>query len=160
MKLSIISAIAANKAIGYKGKLIYHIKDDMIRFKELTMGHPVIMGRLTFESLPKILPGRRNIVISSSMNQTDGVDVVRSLEEALELCSGEEEVFVIGGHSIYKQALPLADTLYLTEINDLPKNYDTVFPSFSKYFYKMTSERRIKDGLIYDFATYKKLSVL
>lgn len=137
MKLTIIAAVAKNRAIGYKNKLLYWLPNDLKRFKALTSGHTIIMGRRTFESLPKgALPNRRNVVLSRSENAAElfpGCDCYRSLEEALRHCGPEEEIYIIGGASVYKQALPLADRLCLTEINDSPEQADAFFPPYDDW---------------------------
>ena len=129
--ISIIAAVAKNRAIGYKNKLIYWLPNDLKRFKALTTGHTIIMGRNTFLSLPKgALPNRRNIVLSRSAKAFEGCEVFPSLEEALQHCSSDEEVFIIGGASVYQQAMKIADRLCLTEIDDTPKEADTFFPPY------------------------------
>ena len=129
--ISIIAAVARNRAIGYKNKLIYWLPNDLKRFKALTTGHTIIMGRNTFLSLPKgALPNRRNIVLSRSQKTFEGCDVYPSLEEALEHCTSDEDLYIIGGASVYRQALPLADRLCLTEIDDTPSEADTFFPPY------------------------------
>ena len=130
--ISIIAAVAKNRAIGYKNKLIYWLPNDLKRFKALTTGHTIIMGRNTFLSLPKgALPNRRNIVLSRSAKAFEGCDVYPSLEEALHHCAKDEDIYIIGGASVYKQALPLADRLCLTEIDDTPDKADTFFPDYT-----------------------------
>ena len=129
--ISIIAAVAKNRAIGFKNKLIYWLPNDLKRFKTLTTGHTIIMGRNTFLSLPKgALPNRRNIVLSRSQKAFEGCDVYPSLEEALKHCAPDEDIYIIGGASVYRQALPLADRLCLTEIDDTPAEADTFFPSY------------------------------
>ena len=129
--LTIIAAVAKNRAIGYKNKLIYWLPNDLKRFKSLTTGHTIIMGRNTFLSLPKgALPNRRNIVLSRSQKTFEGCDVYPSLEEALAHCTPDEDLYIIGGASVYRQALPLADRLCLTEIDDTPSEADTFFPPY------------------------------
>ncbi len=130
--ICIIAAIARNHAIGYKNQLLYHIADDMTRFKTLTMGHPIIMGRKTFESLPNgPLPGRRNIIISHTSKEIKGAEVFSSLNRALEECK-DDDVFVIGGESIYKATIQLAHRLYITYIEDTPQEADAFFPEIGK----------------------------
>lgn len=131
--LSIIVAIAENNAIGYQGDLIYHISADMRRFKTLTTGHTILMGRKTFESLPKgALPDRRNIVLTrNSTKEFPGAERFSSIDEALEHCENDELIYVIGGSEIYRQALPLADELELTVVHDTPVNADTYFPTLN-----------------------------
>ena len=129
--ISIIAAVAKNRAIGFKNKLIYWLPNDLKRFKALTTGHTIIMGRNTFLSLPKgALPNRRNIVLSRSTKAFPDCDVYPSLEEALKHCTPDEDIYIIGGASVYRQALPIADRLCLTEIDDTPTEADTFFPSY------------------------------
>lgn len=132
--LTIIVATTRDFAIGRRGDLLYHISDDLKRFKALTMGHPIIMGRKTFESFPKgALPGRRNIVITRNPDYSaPGVETAQSLEEALAMCQASPECFVIGGGEIYRQALPLASKIELTLIDDAIPDADTWFPVLSK----------------------------
>ena len=129
--ISIIAAVAKNRAIGYQNKLIYWLPNDLKRFKALTTGHTIIMGRNTFLSLPKgALPNRRNIVLSRSQKTFPGCDVYPSLEEALQHCTPDEDIYIIGGASVYRQALKIADRLCLTEIDDTPDDADTFFPPY------------------------------
>lgn len=130
MIISIIAALSENGAIGNKNQLIYRLPNDMKRFKTLTTGHTIVMGRKTFESFPKgALPNRRNIVLSRSEDfSPEGADVFRTLPDALQSCGEDEEVFVIGGASIYRQAMPLANRLYLTFVENTPEEADTFFP--------------------------------
>ena len=132
--ISIIAAVAKNRAIGYENKLIYWLPNDLKRFKALTTGHTIIMGRNTFLSLPKgALPNRRNIVLSRSTKDFPGCDVYSSLEEALKHCTPDEDIYIIGGASVYRQALKIADRLCLTEINDTPEKADTFFPPYDDW---------------------------
>lgn len=134
MHLNIIAAVAANRAIGFENKLIYWLPNDLKRFKALTTGHTIVMGRRTFESLPKgALPNRRNIVLSRTVSELPGCEVFPSLDDALLHCSPTEEVYVIGGASVYEQALPKADRLCLTEICDTPSEADTFFPPYGDW---------------------------
>lgn len=129
--ISIIAAVAQDRAIGFQNKLIYWLPNDMKRFKALTTGHTIIMGRNTFLSLPKgALPNRRNIVLSRTATDFPGCDVYPSLEEALAHCAKDEDVYIIGGASVYTQALSIADRLCLTEVDDTPKEADTFFPEY------------------------------
>ncbi len=133
-QVSIIVAIARNNAIGYANKLLYWLPNDMKRFKELTTGHTIIMGRRTFESLPKgALPNRRNIVLSRNTEAAfTGAECFRSLEEALSHCVADEEVFIIGGASVYEQAMSYANKLYITLVEDTPKQADAFFPAINQ----------------------------
>lgn len=130
MKMIIIVAATRDLAIGHAGDLLYHISADLKRFKALTMGHPIIMGRKTFESFPNgPLPGRRNIVITRSPGyEHQGVEIAHSLDEALDMCRESESVFVIGGGEIYRQALPLADMIELTLIDAESPDAEVKFP--------------------------------
>lgn len=129
--LSIIVCIAQNNAIGLDGGMIYHQRADLKRFKNLTTGHTVIMGRRTFDSLPKgALPNRRNIVLTRGNRQFAGAEVFSSLQEALNHCASDEKVFIMGGSSVYNEALPLADMLNLTLVHHTPEHADTFFPKF------------------------------
>lgn len=144
--ITIIAAVARNGAIGYKGKLIYWLPEDMKRFRLLTTGNTIIMGRKTFLSLPKgALPNRRNIVLSTTETTFQGCDVYTSLEDALKHCSADEQVFIIGGASVYEQALPIADRLCLTEVDDVPTHADTFFPKFGDEWKKVFHENHEKD---------------
>lgn len=125
--ISIIAAVADNGVIGDNNSLLWHIREDMLRFKRITSGHPVVMGRKTFESIGRPLPNRTNVVISRQEIAIECCTVVHSLEEAAAMFPREEEIFVIGGAQIYAQALPLADKVYLTLVH---RDYegDTSFP--------------------------------
>lgn len=128
--ISIIVALARNRAIGLNGNLIWHLSADLKYFKRVTTGHTVIMGYKTFLSLPnqRALPNRRNIIISSHLEQApEGFELAHSIQEAVNMVHSEEETFVIGGGSIYEQFLPKADRLYLTRI-DKEFEADTYFP--------------------------------
>lgn len=128
--ISFVVAVARNGVIGREGGLPWHISSDLKRFKEITMGKPVIMGRKTWDSLPrKPLPGRRNIVITRQADfPAEGAEVVATPEEALSLCAGAPEVAVIGGGEVYRLFWPMVDRLYLTEV-DLEVEGDTHFPA-------------------------------
>ena len=132
--IAIIAAIDKNNALGFENKLLFYLPDDLKRFKALTTGHTVVMGRKTFDSLPKgALPNRRNIVLSRSKKlELPGAEVYPSLEEALKHCEEEEQVFIMGGASVYRQALPLADKLFLTEIDAEAEQADVYFPAIDK----------------------------
>lgn len=162
--LSIIVAIAQNMAIGNNNQLLCHLSDDLKRFKALTSGHPVIMGRRTFDSLPKKpLPNRRNIVLTrdTGFNYPD-VEVVSSVEQALSALSHDTESFIIGGATVYEQFLPYVDKLYVTWIY---KDFeaDTFFPSIDeKLFRRVSLSETMTDpsnGLQYAYAEYVRESV-
>ena len=167
--LSIIACISqTNRAIGYQNRLLYHIKSDLTRFRELTTGHTIIMGRKTYESLPNgALPHRRNIVVSRSLKEMEGCEVYPNLEAALKAAEGEfGETFIIGGESIYRQSLPAAHKLYLTVVddteinnnaaaNDAPQQADAFFPEINPEEWELIEkEMRNENGLSFSFLTY------
>ena len=162
-QISIIVAIAQNNAIGNENKLLYWLPNDLKRFKALTTGHTIIMGRRTFESLPKgALPNRRNIVLSHQEGiQFEGAECFRSLEEALEQCQPEEEVYIIGGASVYRQALPYAKKLYITRIEDTPISADAYFPAIDLKEWKETERdahhKDEKHLFPYTFINYERI---
>ena len=130
MIISMVAAMAANRVIGRNNKMPWHLPADLKHFKQVTLGKPVVMGRKTFESIGRVLPGRRNIVISRSEPvDAKGAEWVKSLSDALALLKGAEEVMIIGGGEIYRQCLPMASRLYLTEI-DLTTEGDAFFPDY------------------------------
>lgn len=158
----IIAAIGKDRGIGYQGNLLFKIKEDMKEFKKLTLNHTVIMGRKTWESLPKNLrplPDRDNIVITRNQNyHPQGAKVVHRFYQALEEASPNKKIFVIGGGEIYRQALSYADALKLT-IVDQQKKADVYFPEFNTYFQKESSSATYTDeatGLSYCFVDYIK----
>lgn len=138
--ISIIVAIAKNNAIGKNNQLLWHIPDDLIRFKKITSGHPVIMGKKTWESLPKRpLSNRRNIVISDIPgDRIDGAEVTGSIPGAVALCNPDEETFVMGGASLYRQFLPICDRLYLTIVHHEFEG-DVFFPELNPREWKLVS---------------------
>jgi len=157
MAISIIAAIGKNNELGKGNDLIWHFKDDMKFFKETTTGSTVIMGRKTFESLPKALPNRKNIVISRSKNfSPEGALVVSDIKKALDEADSDE-VFIIGGGTIYKEFLPLADKLYLTEIDAECKDAEVYFPEFDKKQYKRKKLTDFEcDGIHFSHILYTK----
>ena len=168
MIVSIIAAISRNKAIGNQGKLIYHLPEDMKRFKKMTTGHTVIMGRKTFESLPNgPLPNRKNIVISSTLKDGDipGVEIAENVMQAILKANPtepKEEVFVIGGASIYKQALELnlVENIYLTVVDDIVEEADAFFPPIPNDYDIVWGECHSKDDknkYDYTFEEWKKI---
>lgn len=127
--ISLIVAHDNNRVIGYENAMPWHLPGDLQYFKEQTMGKPMIMGRKTFESIGRPLPGRRNIVITRNRDyEAEGIEVVYSLDEALQLAQGAEEIMIIGGQQIFTESLPIADRLYITHI-DHEFVGDTYFPS-------------------------------
>lgn len=128
MRLSIIVAMSDNRVIGRDGGLPWHLSEDLKRFKRLTMAHHIVMGRRTFQSIGRPLPGRISVVLTRDQDfQAEGVRVARNLDEAIGVATADDEVFVIGGAAIYRAALPRADRLYVTQIHAEVKG-DVVFP--------------------------------
>lgn len=148
--VSVIVAIARNGVIGDRNRLIWHISEDLRRFKAITTGHPVAMGRKTYESLGRPLPGRTNVVITRQRDyRAEGCTVVDSLEKAIDLFSPDEEIFVIGGGEIYRQALPLANRFYLTVVC-ADYEGDTRFPQWDPLEWTLVSEERHERGEKFD----------
>lgn len=156
--INIVVAMSPNHAIGIDGRLPWRLPEDLARFRRLTVGHTVVMGRKTFESLPHgALPYRRNIVLSKSAGKLNGAEVCRSLEEALEKSRNDKEVFIIGGAGVYSQAMPLADTLYITLVKENPAEADTFFPHFDKNDWQET-QRETHNGFSFITLARKKQS--
>lgn len=159
MRINIIAAVARNRAIGKDNKLVYWLPNDLKRFKQLTTGHTIVMGRKTFESLPKgALPNRRNVVVSSTVKELPGCDCYSSIDEALAHCSVDEDVYVIGGESVYRQVLPMADRLCLTEIDDTPQGADAFFPEYDgwKETMRENHEKDERHAYNYSFVDYER----
>ena len=161
MKISLLAAVAHGGVIGRGGTLPWRIPEDMERFRVLTMGHPVVMGRRTWDSLPERfqpLPGRRNVVVTRNPGwQAEGAERTASLRQALSLLSAAPQVFVIGGGELFADALPLADELLLTEI-DIEVKGDTFFPAWDRGEFRETSReaRLSEDGTPFAFVAYAR----
>src|ERR1700749_4336416 len=159
MIVSQIAAVSENHVIGKNNQLLWHMPEDLKHFKNTTSGHTVIMGRKTFDSVGKPLPRRRNIVITRQQITIEGCEVVNSIEAALALCAGEDEVFIVGGAEIYKQSLHLTDRIYLTIIHHYFEG-DSFFPEIDKAEWKEVScenfEPDSKNNLHYSFITLKR----
>jgi dihydrofolate reductase len=144
MNIALIVAISEDGTIGDKGKIPWHIREDLQRFKRLTMGHPIIMGRKTYESIGKPLPGRTNIVLTQNPTFTVPPEVLTfaTLDAALDRCRANnvESVFIIGGSNVYQQALPLADKLFVTEVHKCI-NGDTKFPDYDRAEWTQTARK-------------------
>ena len=157
-RVYLVAAVAANGIIGAGGKLPWHLPEDLKQFKRLTLGHPVIMGRRTWESLKGALPQRENIVVTRTAGyEAPGAAVANSLEAALALCIGEPVAFVIGGTSLFQESLPIAAGLVLTEIyRDYPG--DTWFPAWdrSQWSESQREAHTAADGTRFDFVLYEK----
>lgn len=160
--ISIIVAVAKGGVIGGDNSLLWHIPEDLKRFKAITTGHPVIMGRKTWESLGRPLPGRHNVVITRDMSYAaDGATVVHSLDEAVSLFPQKEEVFIIGGGEIYRQAMPLADRLYITYVCAEYEG-DTVFPEVDEACWEVVLRERHENGTnfphAFEYVDYRRKS--
>lgn len=157
--ISIIVAVAENGVIGDKNALLWHISEDLKHFKALTTGHPVVMGRRTFESLGRPLPHRTNVVVTRQRIDIPGCRVAHSLDEALGMFGANEEVFVIGGAQIYAEALPVADRLYLTRVMH-PYAGDTCFPAWDESVWRLAASESFPRGKEYPhpfvFETYER----
>ncbi len=161
--ISVIVAVAENMAIGKDNQLLWHISADLKRFKKLTTGHPVIMGKKTYESLPvRPLPHRMNIVLTDVPGEKiEGCVMAYSIPEAIALCPEGEECFVMGGGSVYRQFLPLADRLYLTKVHR-SFEADTFFPEIDEKEWKLVSREEVTgDDSVpfrYEFLVYHRKS--
>ncbi len=158
--ITIIAAVAKNNALGKDNKLIWHLPADLIRFKKVTSGHHIIMGRKTFESLGKPLPNRTTIIITRNKNyNAEGCVVVNSLNEALQIAKVDENPFILGGAEIYKQAIKIADILDLTIVHQ-DFEADVFFPVIDKNIWKETSRQDFKangkNKYNYSFVTYTR----
>jgi dihydrofolate reductase len=157
-RIVLVAAVAANGTIGANGKLPWHLPEDLQHFKRVTLGHPVVMGRKTWESLKGPLPGRENIVITRQAGyQASGAAVASSLDAALALCAGESVVCVIGGEQIFEEALPLAAGLIMTEIKQDFAG-DARFPDYdrSRWREKQREAHTAANGMRFDFVLYEK----
>jgi len=157
-RIYLVVAVASNGIIGANGQLPWHLPEDLSHFKRLTMGHPVIMGRRTWESLKGPLPGRENIVVTRTAGyEAPGAAVASSLEGALALCAGEPVAFVIGGSRLFADSLPIAEGLVVTEIH---KDFagDTWFPAYDRTRWREAQREAhtAADGTRFDFVLYEK----
>lgn len=138
--ITLIAAVAENNALGKDNQLLWHLPDDFKRFKNITSGHHIIMGRKTFESFPKPLPNRTHVIITRQKDyQPEGCLIVDSLEKAISVCPKDEELFIIGGGEIYKQSIEMADKLDITRVHHT-FDADTFFPEIDLTKWKLTSE--------------------
>ena len=157
----LIAAVARDGGIGHRGDLLVRIPEDLRRLKRLTLGSPVVMGRGTWDSMGRALPGRQNIVVTRNPAwHAEGAQAAGSLEAAIALAAGAEKIFVIGGADIYALALPLASELDLTEI-DAEFPADTFFPAWNRADFRQTSREAhaTAEGLGYSFVNYKRIVV-
>ena len=144
MKISLIVAVAEDRAIGDKGNLLWHLSSDLKRFKAITTGHTIIMGRKTYDSLPNgALPNRRNIVISRQLKSLKDAEVYADIDEALKAASNEDTVYIIGGGEIYNKTFPLAEELHLTLVHKSYPEADTRFPEWELTDWNILNQERI-----------------
>ena len=160
-RISIIAALAANRVIGRQNRLPWRLPADLQHFKRITMGKPIVMGRRTWESLPGLLPGRTHIVITRNPGyRADGALVVHSLDEAIQAAGGVPEIMVVGGAQLYAQAIPLADRMYLTEL-ELDAEGDAWFPDFDRSSWHEISRERHEatedNGFPYSFTVLEAI---
>ena len=159
MEIVLIAAVGENGEMGRNNELLWHLPGDLPRFKEITMGSPIIMGRKTFDSIGRALPGRLNVVLTGNKDwQADHVSVAGSIDDALNLAkeTGSERIFVIGGGQIYKLFLAYATTLEMTEVADAPVA-DTFFPNFSGGEFKEVARQHVADNTpTFDYVTYRR----
>ena len=161
MKLTLIAAVSDNNVIGLDNKVPWRIKEDMIRFKELTTGHPVIMGRKTYESIPekfRPLPDRKNIILSNTLKQIDGIYIANNVRDAINFAN-EEESYIMGGGEIYKIFLPLVNKIELTKVHTSCEG-DTFFPAIKwEEWDLINEEKKVNEGgLGFSFLTYTRNS--
>jgi len=160
MKISLICALGSNGAIGRGNELLWRISEDLKRFKRITTGHSIIMGRKTYESIGRPLPNRTNIIITRDESYiADGCVVVHSIADALAVAvkdAATDEVFIIGGGEIYKSAMAMADRLYLTLVDDAPEDADTFFCDYSEFTNIIESTPSESDGLSYRFVILER----
>lgn len=159
-RVSLIAALAKNRVIGIENRLPWKLPEDLAHFKALTLGHPILMGRKTFESLGRPLPGRRNIVISRNEDYLSaGCEIATSIPAAIDSCAEADEIFFIGGAELYKQVLPLVDRLYLTEVQ-VEALGDAWFPEFDRGRFAEISRESHRgekaDALRFDFVVYER----
>jgi len=145
MIISIIAAMSENRIIGSGNRIPWSIPSDLKRFSEITMGHPVIFGRKTFESIGSPLPGRKNIILTKQRGyRIEGAIVAHGLADALDLCSSEDEVFICGGGPLYQEAMSLADRIYLTMVHGVYEG-DTFFPEIPAAFAEIAREEVLEE---------------
>ncbi|MEW6120265.1 MAG: dihydrofolate reductase [Pseudomonadota bacterium] len=160
-RISVIAALAKNRVIGIENRLPWRLPEDLAHFKALTLGHPILMGRKTFESLGRPLPGRTNIVITRNRDyRKEGCVVADSIPAAVALCRDASEVFFIGGAELYAQVIPLADRLYLTEV-DIEAEGDAWFPEYDRAAFReierTTCRGEKADTVRFDFVVYERV---
>jgi dihydrofolate reductase len=159
--LAIVVAIGKNREIGADNQLLWHLKDDLKIFKQLTSGHPIIMGRKTYESIGRPLPNRRNIVISRQMEKTEGIEIVNSLDQAIKAIDESETAYIIGGGQIYQSSLEVADKLYITFVDGSFAHAEIFFPVVDFNQWKEISrvhfDAEERNEFAFDFVEFEKV---
>ena len=161
-RLSLIVAMAKNRVIGADNKIPWHLPNELKLFKSLTMGHHIVMGRKTYESIDRLLPGRTTVIVTRQRDyEVPGAIVAHSVEEALEACKDDDEVFVIGGADLFRETLPIADRIYLTVVDAEPAG-DTFMPDFDPAKWRETSAQDFaadaRHAHAYRFSVYDRVS--
>ncbi|MBC7697977.1 MAG: dihydrofolate reductase [Bacteroidia bacterium] len=157
--LSLIVAVAANQVIGINNTLPWHLPEDLKNFRALTTGHHIIMGRKTYESLGRLLPGRTTVIVTRNKDyQLEGALIAHSLEAAITMCESDTEAFIIGGAELYRDGLKHANKLYITEV-EIEVNGDAFFPTIDLHQWQQTSREAhtSAQGLLFSYVTYTKL---
>ncbi len=152
MIISLVAAASENNVIGKQGEIPWDLPNDFKHFRDVTEGKPIVMGRKTHESIGRVLPGRRNIIVTRQDIEIEGCDVVHSIEEALELVKDESEVAIIGGGEIYRQALPFANRINLTRVHTVVEDGDAFFPEFDLDEWELKSEERHEPDSEHEYA--------
>lgn len=157
MKLSLIVAMSENRVIGRDGMIPWYLPDDLMRFRKLTLGHPVVMGRKTYDSIGRLLPGRENIILTRNREfYAEGSIVCHGPEEVRERFAGADEVFVIGGEQVYRMFIGHSDRIHLTMVH-LRVDGDAYFPEFDGDEFVETSQEHVKDPISHTFLTLDRL---
>jgi dihydrofolate reductase len=160
-RVSLIVAMAKNRVIGANNKIPWHLPNELKLFKSLTMGHHIVMGRKTYESIDRLLPGRTTVIVTRQPDyRVDGAIIAHSIPQALEACDGDDEIFVIGGAHLFRETLPIADRLYLTVVDAEPEG-DTFMPELDLSAWRETSSQAFvadeKHGHAYRFSIYDRV---
>jgi len=156
MIISLVAAMSEDRVMGREGKLPWHSPADLAHFKSITMGHALLMGRKTFDSIGRPLPGRRSIVLTRSRREIDGCEIARSLQEAITAAEGDEEIFVIGGGEVFREALPLCQRIYLTIVHGKYQG-DVRFPELPEGFQELQREKRGEADPPVTFLVFEKV---
>jgi dihydrofolate reductase len=156
MRLSLIVAMASNRVIGRDNTLPWHLPGDLPRFKRITMGHPIIMGRRNYESISRVLPGRANIIITRQRDyHVAGATVCYSFDDALTHCAGDDEAFVIGGAEIYRLALPRVERMYMTLIHQ-PVEGDVLFPEYDEAAFVEVEREDVAEPIAHSYVVFDR----